>query len=127
MLTIRERQIQVLAQGMFELWMAGHLAEFFHAETTGLDPAEIGSRIRAAVQEARRHGFIGDSQVCRYVDLSFVLGPDFDQDPSLPWAAEILGDDRVTDPEMRMDLLYEAAMDHVARAEQIEPSHEVSE
>jgi hypothetical protein len=118
MLTIRQEQFQTLGRAMFESWMAGHLAEFFAEEMSGLEPAEIRSRIRAAVEQAGRYGFVADSQVCRYVDLTFILGPDFDRDPSLPWVGEILSDERLKSPAMRMDLLYEAAQDHVERTEQ---------
>ena len=117
MLTITERQANVLAHAMFESWMVRHLAEFFAEETAGLSVASVRSRIRDAVQRARGHGFVSESQWCRYVDLSFILGPEFDRDPNLPWASEILADKRLTDPEMRIDLLYGAAQDHIALAE----------
>lgn len=127
MLTIREEQFQAFAQAIFESWMVEHLEKFFHEETADLGAEEIRSRIRAAVKRAHGHGFVRDPQVSRYVDLTFIFGPAFDQDPGLPWAAEILGDQRVTDPAMRMDLLYGAAQDHVERAERMDSSREVSQ
>jgi hypothetical protein len=127
MLTIRQEQVRVLAQSLFESWMADHLAQFFPEEISALDPAEIRSRIRAAVERARRHGFLADSQVCRFVDLTFILGPAFDQDHGLPWAADILSDPRVKDPAMRMDLLYEAAQNYVEQIEQPDSTAEVAE
>lgn len=127
MLTIRHEQMQAIASGMFEAWIVSHLAEFFQEEISGLAPAEIHIRIRAAVEKARQFGFLGDSELCRYIDLSFILGPSFDRDPSLPWAAEILLDKRLNDSEMRMDLLYEAAQDYVERRERGERNNEVGE
>ena len=118
MLTIRDQQLQALALETFEPWMVRHLAEFFPEDVAGLTANEISRRIRAAVKQARQYGFVEDSQLCRYVDLTFILGPAFDQDPDLPWAAEILADRRVTDPEMRIGLLFGAAQDHVSRIEE---------
>ncbi len=118
MLIIRDQQLQALALETFEPWMVGHLEEFFPEDIAGLGPKTMSARIRVAVKQARQYGFVEDSQLCRYVDLTFILGPAFDQDPDLPWAAEILADRRVTDPEMRMGLLFGAAQDHVARTEE---------
>lgn len=118
MLTIRDQQFQMIAQAMFESWMEEHLAEFFPEEISGLSAPEIRDRIRGAVERARRYRFVTQSQWCQYVDLTFVLGPTFDEDPLLPWASEVLRDARVTDPEMRIELLYAAAQDHLEEIDQ---------
>jgi hypothetical protein len=118
MLTIRDQQLQMIAQGIFESWMEEHLNEFLAEEISSLSAPEIRVRIRNAVETARRHRFVTQSQWCRYVDLTFVLGPSFDEDPNLPWAAEILRDARVTDPEMRIELLFAAAQDHIEQIEE---------
>jgi hypothetical protein len=114
MLIVTPQQMQALSRDMFNSWMVEHLAEFFGEETAALDEDEIRERISAAVERARQHGFQNEVEWCRYVDLSFVLGPAFDQDPDLPWVSEILSDGRVTSSAMRMELLYEAAQDHCA-------------
>lgn len=126
MLTIRAQQMRVFAKAMLESWIVEHLSEFFPDEIAGLDSAEIFSRVRAAIEQANRHGFVTDSQMCRFVDLTFILGPAFVQDPNLPWAAEILTDKRLTDPEMRMELLFGAARDHVTSIEPKDESQEVA-
>jgi hypothetical protein len=48
-----------------------------------------------------------------YVELMFMLGSHFDEDPQLPWAAEILGDESVTDEVSRSDRLREKAWEYV--------------
>ena len=113
MLTITPQQMQALSQDMFVTWMVEHLAEFFAEETAGLDEDDIRSRVSAAVQKARRHGFLHEAEWCRYVDLTFVSGVGFDEEP---WASAILGDNRLADSAMKMDLLYEAAQDLCALA-----------
>jgi hypothetical protein len=118
MLTIRDQQFQMIAQELFESWMEEHLNEFFAEEISSLSAPEIGVRIRKALETARRYRFVTQSQWCRYVDLTFVLGPSFDEDPRLPWASEILRDARVTDPEMRIELLFAAAQDHMEQIEE---------
>jgi hypothetical protein len=125
MLTIRQEQMLAFGNCMFERWMARHLAEFFHDEISGLAHAEILGRIRAGAAQARRYGFSADADLCRYIDLTFVLGTSFDRDPSLPWASDILRDERFTDPAMRMDVLYEAAQDHIELLEEGQANDEV--
>ena len=113
MLTIKSEQMRVLPEAMLEFWIVNHLAEFFPDKVAGLNSSEISSQVRAAIGQARCHGFVTDSQICRYVDLAFILGLAFVLDPNLPWAADILADERIMDPEMRMELLFAAARDHV--------------
>ena len=126
MLTIREQQLKVLAQEMFVSWMISHLKEFFPREASGLDHTEMRRRILVASQRARQYGFNTESQLCRYIDLTFVLPPSFDDNPELPWASEILSDSRIKDADTRMDLLYGAAQDYLEQIEQSLPTDEAS-
>ena len=125
MLIIRPQQFDELARAQFESWMMDHLHEFFAGVIAGIPNAEIRDRIRLASKRARTYGFIAPPEICRYIDLTFVLGPAFDQDTDLPWVAEILADRRLTSPEMRMDLLFEAAQDHIDRVKQSSTAEKV--
>jgi len=128
MLTIRAQQFQALGHSLLETWILGHLTEFFPERICQLAAAEVRDRIRAAVAQARGWGFVSDSQLCRYVDLTFVFGSAFDKDPNLPWAYDILADRRLIDnPEMRMDILYSAAQDHLDQVEESEPFEQSEE
>jgi hypothetical protein len=68
---------------------------------------------RALVHEARAraegHGFHLEAQVAQYVGLAFVLGARFDTDAALPWAAKILADPALADPDVRIERLSAGA------------------
>ena len=113
MFMITPPQMQAFSREMFVSWMVEHLAEFFSEETGALEENDVRSRINTSVEKARRYGLRDHADWCRFVDLTFVIGPDFDAEP---WASAILADDRLTDPAMRMELLYEAAQDFCASA-----------
>lgn len=117
MLTIRNEQVRLIVEGLFESWMVKHLAEFFAEETSRLNDRAIRACIRASLRKARMHGFATESQWCKYIDLSFVFGARFDEDPDIPWASAILADRRLIDPEMRMEVLFDTAQDQVEMME----------
>ena len=121
---ITPTQMQALARASFESWMVRHLSEFFAEETAMLESEQMRTRISAALEQARWLGFSTETEWCRYIDLTFVLGPNFDRDPSMPWAAEILTDDRLTDCAMRMELLFEAVQVHCAGVDEVKPIKE---
>jgi len=48
--------------------------------------------IESGVESADRHGLNTEQSVARYVNLWFVWGKDFENDPKHAWAKEILDD-----------------------------------
>jgi hypothetical protein len=95
---------------LFELWAADHLRRFFPSECRQLGSNRLAELIRQGIARAQSYGFKANPDVCRYLDIMLVFGATFDRD--LPWAKEILEDDRIVLPGMRMDLLHEAAVEH---------------
>jgi hypothetical protein len=94
-LKIREEQVGALrraAERAFEARMIAHLREHFPAACAGLDDGALRERVRLGTARARRHGFEAEADHCRFIDLMFVLGEHFDEDPRLPWVAAILAD-----------------------------------
>jgi hypothetical protein len=89
--------------------MESHVREYFPEECSKLTAAEVRKTIRDGMAKARRHGFSDDADVCRFIDISVVLGAGFDVDPELSWAAALLNDPQLTEPGIRMDMLFEAA------------------
>jgi hypothetical protein len=53
-----------------------------------------------------------EREVAFFIDLMFVFGEGFDNDPNLPWAREILNDHAITNSETRAELLREKAFEH---------------
>ena len=113
MLVIRKAQMAVLEQAVvrtFENRMIEHLEEFFpkHCEILGRE--QVRKVIRLGLERAEKYDLVSERDVHLYVGLMFMLGSYFDQDPQLPWAAKILTDEEITDPNDRADQLYDQAM-----------------
>ncbi|MBL8236424.1 MAG: hypothetical protein JNM66_03340 [Bryobacterales bacterium] len=104
MLKIRPDQIAVLAgpsQHTFEDSVAA-LVRRYWAEQWLRDGEGPGmERVRAAIAKARAAGFQAASDIIRFVNLTYALGPAFDTDPRYPWAA--LLHDRSQLPAARLD------------------------
>jgi hypothetical protein len=72
--------------------------------------------VETGIRKAALYGFSASPEICQYVDLMFLLGREFDTDPSLRWAEDLLRRPGYT-PELRMDLLFGAAVKHLERKE----------
>lgn len=123
MLLIRQAQMEALnksAQMGFEDKMLAHLNRFFPDAFAAMGEPGALKMIRHGIRRAKHHGFNSERDVCKYIDVMVVFGRDFDQDANLPWAAEILSDNTITDNKVRIDLLVTCAM---AQAEKQEGSH----
>ena len=113
MLVIRETQMAVFEQAAvrnFENRLLEHVEKFFpkHREIQGEEPAR--RVIRLGIERAEPYGLVSERDLHLYVGLMFMLGGYFDQDPQLPWAAQMLADENIVDPSTRVDLLHDRAM-----------------
>ena len=109
-LVIRSEQMRAFESSAFKLWVADHLRKFFPNECAQVGPQKFSELIDYGIARAHGHGFKAEPDLCRYLDIMIVFGPNFDQD--LPWAREILEDARIKLAGMRMDLLHKAAVEH---------------
>ena len=119
MLTIRNAQFRTLsldARRRFEQRVARHLAKFFPDRTAAMDSGELVALIRHGCDRATAHGFKSARDVCKYIDLMVVFGPDFDVDPRHAWAREIL-DRPAEDRSAKMRELVSAGVECVLRFE----------
>ena len=113
MLVIRETQMAAFEQAAihnFENRMIEHLEKFFPKHCQLLGTEQVRKVIRLGLKQGERYDFVSERNVHLYVGLMFMLGSHFDQDPQLPWAANILADENITNPNTRADRLYDRAM-----------------
>ena len=92
MLTIRNDQMSVFSEASvkeFSDWTLVHLRKFFPKYRAASDYT-LRELIEYGIARARVYRVTARREVCRYIDLMAVFGRDFDTDPQLPWAAEIL-------------------------------------
>ncbi|MBW2247057.1 MAG: hypothetical protein JRF62_07615 [Deltaproteobacteria bacterium] len=119
MLIIREEQMEVFRKYMcrqFENRMVLHLSKYFPEECKALGEQRVRNTIRYGIERAKTYGIVIQNDVGRYTNLMFTFGRDFDKDPTLPWAGEVLNDEDLGWPTRRMDVLYEKAAKHLPDA-----------
>ena len=106
---IRKRQIEAFDEAVaesLECRVLAHLKRVLPRQCATLGEGEVRRRIRAGLAKAERHGFETDYDITRFVDLMFLLGPEFDTVGGVPWAGEVLSDPSLPDATARMDRLY---------------------
>ncbi|MCU0727305.1 MAG: hypothetical protein MUE73_16220 [Planctomycetes bacterium] len=116
MIRIRNEQKKALAAGSrkdFEDRMVAHIRKFFPKHYEQLKEENTRLLVDHEIERAKTYGIVAERDVCKYIDLSLVFGPDFDADGKQPWATEILTDKRIDDPSYRTDRLFRAGLAHL--------------
>ena len=111
MVTIRHDQMQAFSEAAarsFEDRMVVHLEKFFPQQCKALGEQRTRDVIRLGIERAARHDIDVEYDVCRYIDLMFVFGERYDEDPAWPWASRILGD-KGASQRARVDRLWDRA------------------
>jgi len=113
MLRISAAQFELLWFAQFTDRVSEHLMRYFDLPCRIAGDACVRETIRVGVARARRWGLTLEASAQSYIDHMVMLGSDFDSDPQLPWAREIL---ERKQPELaRMDSLHAQAQDYMAR------------
>jgi hypothetical protein len=93
MLVIREDQLAAFEADDFKHWMEQHLRTCFPRVCGDAPAFELHAFTAEITRSAQAYGFRQQSEIARFADLAVVLGFGFDQDPSMPWARQILTSD----------------------------------
>lgn len=126
MLKIRAEQVSALDQAIarsFEDDMARHLRRFVPPLAEVVGESGLRRAIRWGIERAERHGFTYRGPVRLYIELMALLGGQFDIDPLLPWAGEILRDPETPDQMDRGDDLHERATAHLGEVQGLDDQH----
>ena len=113
MLKIRKEQYEELGKislKRFEDSMVEHIREFFTEQYDALGESVVRKVIEYGVDRAEAHGFETEPDVNMYIDLMLLLGSNFDTDPQLPWAAEILQEESMEDESMEDELIEDESI-----------------
>jgi hypothetical protein len=111
---IREEQMQAFRRSavyQFDCEMVEHLQTYAPDLSQVLGEEGVRRVIQLGRERGSKYGFTNRGPVRLYIELMFSLGSDFDSDPQLPWAGELLqqggrGRDQMTDAQE----LYSAAV-----------------
>jgi hypothetical protein len=113
MIAIRPEQMKVLSEAAlksFEDRMMAHLTGFFPRQCKEMGEKKTREAIHRGIAKAKQYGIVSEHDVCVYIDVMFEYGSDFDVDPELPWASQILADRDMPTPTYRINRLFDAAM-----------------
>jgi len=120
---MRDEHMQAFTEAAvkdFEDRMVVHLNKFFPEQCEALGEAKTREAIREGIDRAAGYGFVAERDVCKYIDLMFAFGRNLDTDRKLSWAGRILREETIADPTLKINVLYDAAMQHVRQAASIE-------
>lgn len=90
-------------QSGFEASMLAHLRQFFPAETAALGEERLRALIADGKRHARAHGADSEAALCRFIDIRFVFGEEFDRDPRYEWIAAPLRDPVIPPGDLRIE------------------------
>ena len=116
-MVIRQAQLQALEVTVMEAFkerLMEHARKYFPHVCARLDNGDLLQAVDAVVSSARRYGFAGQREICKFMNLQFVFGRHFDRDPECSWALPLLRGALPGVP--RMERLYREAMRHEAKA-----------
>lgn len=119
---IRQQQmasLSELSRRQFAQRVAEHLIRCFPAACEALGQERMQAIIDDGIERARSYGIDRERDVCKYIDLIFVFGRDFDTNPEFPWACRTLADDTLVDSTIKTERLFAAA-----KRWQMQRSHE---
>lgn len=111
MFTLRSQHTEAFDQDIrrrFENRMVAHLNQFFPARCQALGEPAVREWISHGIGRAAGYGIVAERDACKYIDVMFVFGRDFDIDPLNPWAAPILTA-RAVDPTDKANHLLQTA------------------
>jgi hypothetical protein len=122
MLAIRKEQMALFVASeieKFENRVIAHLRKHFPRKCDALGESKIRRIIQHGIKQAASYDIRAERDVCKYIDLMFAFGRNFDKDTMLLWPAAILNDRTILDSKMKMERLFEAAMQHVYRGHRV--------
>jgi hypothetical protein len=115
MLIIRREQVDAfspLIRKKFVDEVLEYIRGYYPEDCEALGDEQMRRAIDFGIDRAAAHGFDIKGDVCSYITLMFSLGSYFDEDPLVPWAAEVL-EDNETDRSTVMERLYAKARNYL--------------
>jgi hypothetical protein len=116
MLIIRTEQMRAFEQSSLHRFaeeMLEHLKKFSPRHAGVIGEARIRRVIELGMERARKYEFSNQGPVRFYMELMFMYGSEFDTDPQLAWAAEVLNEPNLSDQMTRADYLHQQAMQYL--------------
>lgn len=100
-----------------------HLRKYFPHRCAAFTSAGLADIIAHGASRAAHHGIFVEREVCRYLNLMFAFGRDFDRDE--PWAQDVLAQPGDDAGAVLLDALLVSAQANLHRARGIVPAGEM--
>lgn len=117
MILIRQSQMQVFeaeSKSRFEQDLVWHFLNTYPRECRQAGgPEAVGNLVSDALERASVYGFKSRAQVSLFVALRFILGRDFDKDPQIPWAGQLLSSRSIPNPSLRINAVYDQMLEYL--------------
>jgi hypothetical protein len=116
MLRVRPEQLHAFQEPLrraYEDRLVLHVQQFFPERCAEVGKAGVRAEVRSGVDRAALHGITTERDVCKFVSLVFVFGPEFDV--KLSWARKMLALPEGGEPGVRMQRLYAEASARMPR------------
>lgn len=121
MLLIRQAQYDVIAESYCNARLLLHIRKFFPKPCEEFGADKLQDEIAKQVERAKYYGFEEAQDIFKFVDIAFAVGYEFDSDPSVQWAADILNDPSQDNPSVRARRLHLRAVRHLSELSEIQP------
>ena len=118
MLTIRQSQVSALEHSTVEQFQEQLISEIesFAPELCGISgPKAVREVLESGITRAESYGFQSRGSLRFFVHLIFSFGVDFDTDPQLPWAANLLQDRSIANDLERAEKLHNSMIAYAER------------
>ncbi|MEM7154398.1 MAG: hypothetical protein AAF799_16245 [Myxococcota bacterium] len=121
MLQIRTEQVPALSTPPVEFrrQAAAHVRRHF-PEAGAMDEVALDELIIGACVRAAGYGISTQQDVCKYLNLMFTFGRNFDTDPALPWVTPLLRSKSKAQGTLRINRLCRQALEHIEHARGLE-------
>ena len=118
MFRIRKEQMQAFEKAVeknVECSLYGHINRIWPQRCRKMGEEMVRQWIRQTVQKAGKYGIQDEYDLSRYMDLTFMLGADFDTSGDTPWAGQVLADPDLS-AGTKLDRLCRLAEGHLRGA-----------
>jgi hypothetical protein len=114
---LRKEQLNAFdrrAESAFETSVRTHLHKFFPQTCARLGKTELDAVVNEGLERARHYGIASGPDIALFLDMMFLFGRQFDQDPAHRWAASILT--ASISPHRKMEMLFSAGGERLDRS-----------
>lgn len=103
-------------EGGFEACCRALLSEVHPEKYAEIEGGAMATLLVHAAHGAERDGMTSPAGRLLYATLMFLMGSGFASDPLYPWAAALLGDSSLADPDEKAQALHGRAVAHLEQA-----------